>query len=227
MADLHADIARRMLAREAVQLGPADAGEGRIGLRRVKPEVDLAVRELGEGVHAGLGGLELAFEAEMAVRSERRGAESGDEDVARADVRIGDDAVRPLDQERPQAALEQGLPDLSGVHRSDFPDAEIDMGLTVAGFDEDGEELALVAPHDRLDRAADRGGQEDVGVLLVRHDGGAAEHGIAFLDQQSGQEALDVRGLDGYDARRDRLGDTEFRFTRDRDGQTPFQNDGL
>ena len=72
-------------------------------------------------------------------------------------------------------------------------------------FNQDGQQLAFLATDDLLDRTAHRRGQEDVCVLFVCNDGGAAEHGIPLLDEQSRKETLEVRRLDGHNARRYRL----------------------
>ena len=167
--------------------------------------MDLAGSEFGQGAHAGLGGLELAAEAESGVRGERGGAEGRHEDVARLCGGIGEDAVRTLDQPGPEAAREEGFPDLLAVELGNILDTEIYALLLHVGLHEDGEQLALFASDDLPDRAADGRGQEDVSVLFVRHDGGAAEHAVALLDQKSGKETFEISGLYCYDARRYRL----------------------
>ena len=214
MADLHADVAGRMRALEGVQLRALERGERGVLPVAVDGHVDRPVSEFGEGVDAGLGGPELFAEAESGIRCEGRGAESGDEDVARLRGGIGDDAVRALDQPGPQAALQERLADLSGIQCGNVPDAEVDALLLRIGLDEDGEQLALLAPDDLPDRAADGRGQENVSVLLVRQDGGATEHAVSFLDQKPGEETFEVSRLDCHDARGYRLGDTECCLTR-------------
>ena len=203
MADLHADVAGRVLALEDVDLTLLEGSEG--GSAVVHGDVHLAVRELGQGADAGLGGRQFAAEAEFGVRGERSGVERGHENVARTDLRVGDDAVGALDQPGPETALEECLADLPGVQFGCVPDSEVGALPLAVRLDQDGEQFALLSSDDLLDGAADRRGQEDVSVLFVCRDGGAAEHGVTFLDEKSRQETLEVRRLDGHDARRYRL----------------------
>ena len=194
-----------MRAAEGVQFAVLQAREGRGFGVAVQADVDFAVRQLGEGADARLGGFQLAAEAESGVRGQRSGAEGGDEDVARTLLGIGEDAVRALDQPGPQAALEKRLAHLRGVQLACVLSSEVDALPLAVRFDQDGQQLAFLATDNLLDRTAHGGGQEDVGVLFVCSDGGTAEHGIAFLDQQSREETLEVRRLDGHNARRNRL----------------------
>ena len=205
VADLHAHVAGGVRTAEGVQLAVLQARESGGGFVAVKADVDLAVRQFGEGADARLGGGQLAAEAESGVRGQRRGAEGGDEDVARTDLGVGEDAVRALDQPGPQAALEKRLAHLRGVQLACVLSSEVDALPLAVRFDQDGQQLAFLATDNLLDRTAHGGGQEDVGVLFVCSDGGTAEHGIAFLDQQSREETLEVRRLDGHNARRNRL----------------------
>ena len=225
MADLHADVARRVLAAEAVQFASRQRGERGFGSVGGDADVHLTVGEFGEGVHTGLGGCRVLAEAERSVRGERGGAECGDEDVAGPDGRIGDDSIGTLDKPGPEATPEQRVANLRVVQPGGLSDAEVHALPLAVGFDEHAEQLALLAPDDLPDRAADRRGEEDVGVLLVRHDGGAAEHGIAFLHEKSRKESLEDGRFDRHDARCCRLGDTEFCFSRYGDVQTLFQNE--
>ena len=204
MADLHAHVAGGVLALEGIQLTVLQGCEsGR--LVAVETHADLARSQFGKGADAGLDVCQGVAVAEVAVRGERGGVESGHEDVARGRLRIGDDAVGTLDQPRPEAALQKRLADLPGVQLGGVLDAEVDGFTLAVRLDEDGEQFALVSSDDLLDRTAHRRAKEDVSVLFVCHDGGAAEHGVAFLDQKSGETTLAVSRLDCNDARRYRL----------------------
>ena len=160
--------------------------------------MDASVRELAEGVHAGLDVGEAVAEGELGVGRERGGAEGGDEDGLRTQVGIRLDAVGTLDEGVPEAGLEKELLHRIRIGRDFRP--EIDVLLGGVGFDEDGEQLALVAPDDALHRAAD-------GLLLVGEDGGTGEDAVAFLHEKSWKKALEISGFDGDNARFDRLGD--------------------
>ena len=204
VADLHADVAGGVLALEGVQLTVLQGCE-RGRLVAVETHADLARSQLGQGADTGLDVCQGVAEAVVAVCGEGGGVESGYEDVARGCGGVGDDAVGALDQPRPEAALEEGLADLPGVQFGGVLDAEIDGFPLAVRLDEDGEQFALVSSDDLLDRTAHRRAKEDVSVLFVCHDGGAAEHGVAFLDQKSGEKTLEVSRLDRNDARRYRL----------------------
>ena len=206
MADLDAHVAGGMLAAHGVDdriLHLMERAAVPDGL--VHGDMDASVRELAEGVHAGLDVGEAVAEGELGVGRERGGAEGGDEDGLRAQVGIGLDTVGTLDEGVPEAGVEEKF-----LHRfrvgGDFR-PEVDVLLGGVGLDEDGEQLPFVTPDDALHRAADGRGDEDPGLLLVGEDGGTGEDAVAFLHEESRKKALEISRFDGDDARFDRLGD--------------------
>ena len=66
---------------------------------------DSAVREFCDSVDTGLDVVEFIPESVVDVCSERRSCKCRYENCFRLDLRIGYDAVRPLDERRPQTAL--------------------------------------------------------------------------------------------------------------------------
>ena len=189
--------------------------------------MDASVGELAEGVGSGLEGLEFACVAEFRISSQRGCVECGHEDCLWLDSRIGDDAVRALDEPRPEAALQNGLANRVGIQGCDVLRSEVHALVLAVGLDEDREKFALVAPDKFLYRSAYRRGEENVSVLLVSDDRRTAKHRVSLLDQKPRKKTFEVGRTDRHNARSNRLGYTKFRFSLDRDVQTLFQNDGL
>ena len=187
VADLDAHVAGGMLAAHGVDdriLHLVERAAVPDGL--VHGEMDASVGQLAEGVHAGLDVGEAVAEGELGVGRERGGAEGGDEDGLRTQVGIRLDAVGTLDEGVPEAGLEEELLHRFRIGRDFRP--EIDVLLGGVGFDEDGEQLALVAPDDALHRAADGRGDEDLGLLLVGRRGRGNRRGRGRLPSREVSE---------------------------------------
>jgi len=227
VAYLHPDIACRVLPLETVQLDSVEPGEFAVLLRCVNGDMYSSLGQFAEGVYSGLDGLEVTGVTEFRVSSQRSGVERGDEDSLRLGGRVGYDTVRTLDEPRPEAALQDGFASGGGVQRRDVLHSEVDAPGLAVSLDEDCEQFALVSPDEFLDLSAYRRGEEDVRVLLVSDDRRTTEHRIPLLDQKPWKKTLEVGRADRHNARSNRLGDTKFRFTLNRDVQTLFQNDGL
>jgi hypothetical protein len=123
----------------------------------------------------------------------------------------------------PEAGLEEKLLRLFRIGGDFRP--EVDVLLGGVGVDQDGEQLSLITPDDALHRAADRRGDEDLGLLLVGEDGGTGEYAVAFLHEKSRKEAFEIRRLHGDDARFDRLQDLLGGGTLHGDVEALFQNE--
>ena len=225
MADLDANVARRVLAAEAVEFHSLKLAER--GFVGVHADVDASFGEFRKRGRAGLQRGFFTGEDEVRVGGEGRGREAGDKDGLRPGRRVREDPVRALDQRRPEAAREERLPDFLRGEFLRVQNAEIDGSLRRVGLDQDREQFPLVTADDRLHRTAHGRGQEDVRVLLVRQDGGAGKHGVTLADQEPRKEALEVGGLDGDNVRSHRFDGFQVCLPADRDVQAFFQSDAV
>ena len=186
-----------------------------------------AVGEERERLDAGLHVLGLIAEGEVVVGREGGGAERGDEDGLGPGLRIREDAVGPLDDGREETAPQEQVLEAVCSKGVGVLHAEIDVLLLRVGLDDDGEELALVAPVDPADRTAYRRGNEDGRPGLVGEDGGAGEHPVAFPDQQPRRETVEIRGAQSDGAGYDGTHDFPGRNTLQGDVEALFQIDSV
>ena len=226
MAYLHAHVACGMPAFKDMENDALELGErGDRAVCRVEAYVDAAFGEEVQGVGAGLDVRHAVAERELRAGREGSGVEGGYEDGPGLHRRVGDDAVRPLEDERPEAAFEDGSFHRCGIEFPGVLRAEFEILLPDVRLDEYGEELALFPAHNLPDCSADRRRDENLRILLVGQDRGAAEDGIALLDEQTRDQSREVCRADCYYVRRNCFGDTEFGCTRYREAEPFGQND--
>ncbi len=196
VVDLHADVADGMLAGEGVHLGTSERRHLPFGLGAHR-EVHLAGREFTHHVDTRLKVLLLGFQDVVVVRGQRRRVERGDEDRFRRVVGIGDDAVGPLHDHRPEARPKQQFDDLLARSRFQIGLCELLVLLRGVGGYRHAENLALLTAIDGGHRAADGRREEDALVGLVEEQRRTGFHLIALLNQQLGSHALEIEGREG------------------------------
>ena len=196
VVDLDADVARGMLAREGVQLGTLEHGHLPLGLGTHR-KVHFARREAAHHLDAGLEVLLLVAEHEVVIRGQRRGVEGGNENGLRRVVRVGDDAVGPLHDHRPEAGTEQQFDNLLAGRFLEVGLGELLValrGIRRYGY---GEHLALLPAVDGSNRPADRRREEDTLAVLVEEQRRTGFHLIAYLNQQLGSHAFEIERREG------------------------------
>ena len=219
MADLDTDVAGRVRAAHHVQLGVLQLREGRFAL----VERDVHRGYLGQGGYAGLEVSESLTEDIIGVGCQGSGVECGDENCLGRCSQGGHHAVGALDEGTPEAALEEQFLDLAGVLRRLL--AKVHILLFRIGLNEHCQQFSLGTSHDLLHRAADRRGEQNLGVHFVGHHRGACEHGVALLHQQSGDQTVEVGRLNRNNVRAHGFDDDRGCSALHRNVQTLLQSE--
>ena len=178
---------------------------------------------LGQGVDTGLEVCEGFTKGEVCIRCQGSRAEGRNENCLGRGVRSGHDAVGTLDEGTPQTGLQEKV--LGFLGRFGSFGTEVHELLVGIGLYQNCQQFSLFAPDDSAYRTADRRGEQNLGTLFVGHHGGACLHRIALLHQQSGNQTLEVGGLDSYDVRNHGFDDLRGCNTLHRNVEALFQSE--
>ena len=196
VVDLHAHVARGVLAREFVDFSPLKRRHLALAAGPHR-EVHLARGEATHDVDTGLEVFPFAPQHEVVIGGQGRGIERRNEYGLRNVVRVGNDAIGTLHDHGPQARTQQLPDDLLPCGGFQIDRRELLVSLGRIGLDGHVEHFAFLSAIDRRHRAADRRGKEHPLVVLIEEQRRACLHPVTDLNQQLGRHALEVERRDG------------------------------
>ena len=160
-----------------------------------------AFGEFCERVDSGLYVFEFFPECEFRIRGQGCGGKCRYEDGFRCPGRPGQCAVWPLDDCRPQSALEEESLYLFRVERGDFHCPEIFILLLLVGLYPDFEQFPFLSADYFGYGPADWRSEKDFRRYLVGEYRGACKHCVSFSSKKPRQEASELGRFDSHNVR--------------------------